>query len=440
MAGENNAKKTTKSQAPSTKRTTEVIENPYKKTKTGSTPKKTDGAAADRSKQTQAKPSQTKQSQTKQNQAKPSNNKAPRADNAQKAKKTKNNELDMEIESDVKEIYREMQSKPKKKGIVLTVFTCFFAVIASAVVIFFLVSLCDPIVYSDFYSSAEAVVTIPGTKEGFVPQGLAYSEDADVYLICGYMQDKSASRIYLVTPEGESKELRLLKENGDKYTGHAGGISCNGNNVYMSNNGKILYVSLTALLDAEDLQSVKFEGSFSVPCSASFTFCDDNMLYVGEFFHDGYDTDDSHIIPLDNGGSNQAFVFGYSLDEKGEFGVKDINKPEIIYSVRNKVQGFAVTEEGKIALSTSYGLADSYLYIYNPPAAAQTYYLDGEAIPLYILDDGCLTDTVKMPFMSEDLDVVNGDIIISFESYAPKYGGGMLPFSIKEVMKYSIDN
>ncbi len=444
MAGENNTKKTTKSQTPSTKRTTEVIENPYKKKQNGGAAKKTNTVNGDKSKQVKTKPPSAKQGQTKQGQAKTvqnkqTNNKTQKVNN-QAPKTVKKSGLDMEIERDIKELYNERQGKPNKKGIALTVFTWFFAVLAGIIVIYFIVSLCDPIVYSDFYSSAETVVTIPGMKEGFIPQGLAYSDDADVYLLCGYMQDKSASRIYLTTPEGESKEIRLKKENGEIYTGHAGGISCNGNNVYISNAGKIFYVKLTTLLDADDLQSVKFEGSFSVPCNSSFTFCNDDMLYVGEFFHDGYDTDDSHIISLDNGESNQAFVFGYSLDENGKYGVKDVTKPEIIYSVRNKVQGFAYTDDGKIALSTSHGLADSHLYIYNPPSNARTYYLDGQAIPLYVLDDGCLADTVKMPFMSEDIDVINGDIVICFESYATKYGGGMLPFSIKNVMKYSVDN
>ena len=46
--------------------------------------------------------------------------------------------------------------------------------------------------------------------------------------------------------------------------------------------------------------------------------------------------------------------------------------PIKILSVREKLQGFAIREDGRMAISTSYGLANSHIYFYESV-------LDGEA-------------------------------------------------------------
>ncbi len=326
-------------------------------------------------------------------------------------------------------------AKRNKKGFAACIIGC---IIASIIIVYFLIDLSAPIVFRDFYKDASRSAKIPGLDEAFVPQGFAYSEELSSYLVCGYMSNSEASRLYVVDGDGACKEIRLLHEDGDVYTGHAGGVSCNGNNIYVSNNKKIYYLSLESVKNAKDLESIRFEGSFSVPCRSSFTFCDDKMLYVGEFYAEGYNTADDHKLESADG-THGAFVFGYELDEKGEFGVKNKEKPDIAYSVCDKVQGFAMTENGKAVLSCSYGLSDSNLKIYDTSAATALWYnYEGELLPLYVLDSKSMEKTVVMPLGSEDIDYHNGKVIIGFEFGAKKYGGGLLPFAIENIMLYDM--
>jgi hypothetical protein len=50
-------------------------------------------------------------------------------------------------------------------------------------------------IYKDYYSVKTNVCTNPGLNDGFVCQGIAVSEKNGVILVCGYMKDKSNSRI-----------------------------------------------------------------------------------------------------------------------------------------------------------------------------------------------------------------------------------------------------
>ena len=131
------------------------------------------------------------------------------------------------------------EKKKKRCGTVLAVISC---VLASLILVYCVVDLSTPLFFADFYKDAEKSVKIPGLNEAFIPQGFAYCEDLASYLVCGYMSNSEQSRIYVVDGDGAYKEIRLKKENGDNYTGHAGGISCNGGDVYISNNKKIFYL------------------------------------------------------------------------------------------------------------------------------------------------------------------------------------------------------
>lgn len=313
------------------------------------------------------------------------------------------------------------------------------AVLASIIVIYCLVDISAPIFYRGFYKDAEKSVKIPGLNESFVPQGFAFSEELGSYLVCGYMSNSEQSRIYVVDGDGSYKEIRLRNQDGSDYTGHAGGISCNGNDVYISNNKKIFHLTLEALKKAKDLESISFDGSFDVPCRSSFTFCDDKMLYVGEFYTDGYNTDASHKLTTADGEHN-AFLFGYKLNSNGAFGVENTEMPDVVYSLCDKVQGMCMTDDGRAVLSTSYGLANSYLKIYDTSKAAKLEYKYNDSlIPLYVLDSDCMEKSVTMPLGSEDIDIYNGQVVIGFEFGAKKYGGGLLPFAIENIMLYRLE-
>ena len=89
--------------------------------------------------------------------------------------------------------------------------------------------------YLSFYQNAEKEFPMPGVSDNLVQQGMEYVEEEKVFLICGYMSDDTASRVYVVSETGEVQSItKLQNEDGSEYTGHTGGIEYYGNCVYIT--------------------------------------------------------------------------------------------------------------------------------------------------------------------------------------------------------------
>ena len=52
--------------------------------------------------------------------------------------------------------------------------------------------------HRDFEKVSQKEFAIPGLDSSFVPQGLDYDSVNDKFVVCGYMSNKSSSRIYIV--------------------------------------------------------------------------------------------------------------------------------------------------------------------------------------------------------------------------------------------------
>ena len=285
--------------------------------------------------------------------------------------------------------------------------------------------------YPEFYPYAYKVAAIPDLWADFIPQGVTYSPYDGSTLICGYMPGDQASRIYRLGDK--PVRIELEREDGTVYDGHAGGMTAAGDYIYISNASKLFVLRAEDVMNAADGDVVRFIGHFEVPCRASFCSNSDGMVYVGDYHAEGYETEESHVMETADG-EHAAMVFGYRLDEEARFGVEEI--PSVAYSVCDKVQGFAVTPEGVAILSCSYGLADSELKLYHAKDAGSFAY-EGQDLPLYVLDSGCEIVTVRAPHMSEDIEYLDGGLLIAFEAGAKKYGGGILPFSVRSVMRWA---
>lgn len=272
-------------------------------------------------------------------------------------------------------------------------------------------------IYSEYYSIKSSICTNPGLNDGFVCQGISVSEKDEKILVSGYMKDKSASRIYITDFESNSYYVTLTK-NDEKFTGHAGGIAISGDNVYIANGNRIYTVSLADILNCNNGDSIDVGEGIKVNNSASFVFSDDEYLYVGEF-HDGGAYVKDHPYET-NDGLYHAIISRYDLD--------DLTQPNKIYSVRDKVQGVCFTPDGKVVLSTSYGLTDTVYYVYNESDAVDSgLILDGA--PVYYLN-GCVKE-VKGPVMGEDMDYYDGKVITLTESASDKYIFGKFFFANK---------
>lgn len=274
-------------------------------------------------------------------------------------------------------------------------------------------------IYPDYYEAKSELCKNPGLSDGFVCQGICAYEESSLIFVSGYMKDHQASRIYVTDMENNSFYVSL-KSNGEEFTGHAGGISVHGNTVYIASDNKLFLLDTRTLISAQNGDVVDIGGGVEINNEASFVFADDDFVYVGEF-HDGGKYVTNHYYETADVGY-YAIMTRYSHD--------DLTKPDRIYSIRNKVQGMCRTDDGRIILSTSYGLADSVYYVYDEDKAVDSgSTLDGA--PVYYL---CETEKeIKGPAMAEGLDYSKGKVITLTESASDKYIFGKFFFANKIV-------
>lgn len=288
--------------------------------------------------------------------------------------------------------------------------------------------------YSDYYSIESNICTNPGLSDGFVCQGVCASEENNVILVCGYMSDKSNSRIYVVDLKDDSSYYVELTTNGKKYSGHAGGMATTGNTLYIANASKLFVLELSSVLSAKNGDIVDIGGGVPVNNAASYVYADEEYIYVGEFHHTAGNYEKEHNYDSSEG-MHHAIVSKYTHEEICAYDGETSVKPERIYSVRAKVQGVCFTPSGKVVLSTSYGVSDSVYYIYNESEARDSgETLDGA--PVYVLEN-CIKE-IHGPAMSEDLDYYDGKVISLTESASNKYIFGKLFFANK-IFGLSID-
>lgn len=136
-----------------------------------------------------------------------------------------------------------------------------------------------------------------------------------------------------------------------------------------------------------------------------------------------------------------AWSVGYKLSEntENEFSTNqwkpgmEYATPDIVLSIDQKIQGFAVVSDKHIALSRSYGRTNDSLIILYENVIGTTPHsnvvLNGEQIPVYFLDGKLKAWKYQAPPMSEGLAARDGKLYILFESGAEKYrlDGGKNP-------------
>lgn len=311
-----------------------------------------------------------------------------------------------------------MKKRKSVLRIIITAFVAFVVSIVSLVAVVFVgLNVAKFAIYSDFYNLKSDVCENPGLNDGFVPQGIAVLDDHDLILTSGYMNKKGQnSRIY-VSDKKSARYIKLTKNN-EVFTGHLGGVAASRTHVYLAD-GKTIYQLPVSDFTNSEIKELEIGQGTRVNNSASYVFCDDTYLYVGEF-HDGGKYVTNHHYETDEG-DHYAIVSKYDLN--------DLTTPILVYSVRDKVQGFAIKGEN-IYLSTSYGLTDSYFYIYDQSGVVQSNEtLDGAEVK-YLVNH---VKSVKAPAMSEGIDVYGDKIITIFESACDKYIFGKFFFAFKTV-------
>ncbi len=296
--------------------------------------------------------------------------------------------------------------------------------------------------YGESMKLREYVCTIPEIGSGYTPQGIGYSAENDLYVMTGYAKDNE-SVMYIVKDDVPTR-VYLADENGDAVKGHAGGVTCEKDYVYLANGNGLRIYKLSDLVAANGTERVKSIGVKPVAVGAAYVHSDGLNLYVGEFYRSGnYETNPAHHYTTPNGETNKAIITCYPLNADGSI-YGDI--PIYAVSVPDLVQG-AVVKNGKYILSRSYGLKNSKLDYYGTPVYTKsTVTLDfpsseelGKAdVPLYYLDETVLEKRITLPAFSEDITIKDDRVIVTNESACNKYIVGKL-FGGNKVYSYPLE-
>lgn len=298
-------------------------------------------------------------------------------------------------------------------------------------------SVIDRVKYREFYKNSEKAFAIPGLWDGAVQQGFDYSEELGLYVYSGYMKDHSASRLYLIDLDGNSRFVELKEKDGTDHTGHVGGVSFGGDYIYVtaSSKNQILMFKTTDVIDGDGVATVCDE--FDVFLSSAYVYVRENKLYTGEFYiANDYETPEDHRLTTPAGDENTALMGVYTLGANGKPASAD---PAYVISTRGQVQGMAFDSQGRLVLSTSWGLNPSGIYVYDLDAAKNgTCTIDGKSYTVKYADSDCLENTIVAPPMAEEMVYIDGKLIIMNESASMKYIFGKLT-SGNNALAYNYD-
>lgn len=348
------------------------------------------------------------------------------------------------------------------KGVLIGI-AIFLSIILVAVLGF---KLYDYIGAFEFYNNSEVEFETPGVNDSnFVPQGMTYIPEENIFLFTGYMGkplvgelgEDVAARVYVRNDNtGKVTFTKLLDEEGKPYTDHTGGMEIFGDYVYITgedSHGLDVFSAVDILAGKEETKMLGTVKTYNSPAHVyAYEHNGQKYIMAGSYHKDEtvYLTPEHERITTPSGEKNTSVMTVFKLDETADLGV--LPDPVAIISAREMIQGICITPDGQMVISSSWGLATSNLFFYdlskvqctenynykgtvkygdlteiseNPDGDWETEDFDF-TIPCYYVDESCLVDTVVAPPMSEELVCRDGKIIVFCESACNKYVFGKL--------------
>ncbi len=307
----------------------------------------------------------------------------------------------------------------------------------------------------DFNNNSEAAFTIPGLKEGFVPQGIFYDEANDIFLISGYYKEKSQpSRVIVVDGEGNFiKSVGCTTKTNKKATGHFGGIAVFKDNVYVATTSVTHVLSLNKILEAKDDGYVPIEAELYTDTTCSYVNVCDSVLYIGEFTDITFDDmkGATNVYTDKFGQKYYSRCNAFILDENAPWGIKadkidsDNNMvPDFAFTSPFKVQGMARLKDGKIVYTaSSTAVTNSRVYLYEDVTVGtpdEIIKVAGQDVPLYYCQKKDRIAQYRVPTYLEEITVYpDGSVYIITESAAAPYAV-QSKNPIDYVIKWDINN
>ncbi|SDT10654.1 hypothetical protein SAMN05444162_3101 [Paenibacillaceae bacterium GAS479] len=264
--------------------------------------------------------------------------------------------------------------------------------------------------YHDLFKKGPKIPNLNTTH--YVPQGLTYYPDKNWILISYFYHNKNQptlakNSLIAVVDAKTGKFVKNVyiedekKSGGIYHKGHVGGMGVSESYLWIASSTSsrdskynMLRYELSDLASAKNKSRLKLNKGFKLKASSYATVADGD-LYVGRFDE-----------------KNQSSLYRYNLNSSENPSTSPINT----YKTPAKVQGVAVTDN-HLLFSQSYGRNNpSYLMIYTKQAS-----------PAH-------KKTIKIPNMSEGMEIIKGTLYISFESGAKYYSDSSY---IKKTLSYA---
>lgn len=314
----------------------------------------------------------------------------------------------------------------------LKVFGVFLLVV---LVLLLAVRLYDYIVAYDFYNNSEVAFPTPGVNNSkFVPQGMDYVDEEEVFLFTGYMSDHTSSRVYVRHADGTLTYTKLIYGDGRPYNEHTGGIEHYGDYIYITGTTGIDVFSYADIMAGKEETVLVGQFPTLLDPAHCYIYSDErgDYLLVGSFYiEEDYETPEHERIETPAGDLNPSIMLAYKLSEDGKLGFAE-SDPSAVISVRRKVQGICFTDDGHLVISNSYSVYPSELFFYDMSKVTHedNYHFVGTTksgvefdmeLPIYYIDSDSHVGTVVAPPMSEELVFLDGKIYVFNESACDKY-------------------
>lgn len=289
----------------------------------------------------------------------------------------------------------------------------------------------------EFNKHSEEGFVIPGLYEGFIPQGIFYDEESDIFLISGYYKEKAQpSRVIVVDGEGNFvKSVGCISRKGNKAYGHFGGIAVYKDNVYVATTGVTHVLSLSEIMAAEDDGYVLILEELYTDTTCSYVNVCDGVLYIGEFTDKTADDikGATNIYTSKWGEKFYSRCNAFVLDENGVYGIKADRideegnlTPDFAVTTPFKVQGMTRLPDGSFVFTaSSTAITNSRVYKYKDVTKGEPdeiIEVNGVDVPLYYCDMFNKTGSYRVPTYLEEITLYkDGTVYIITESAAAPY-------------------
>ena len=228
-----------------------------------------------------------------------------------------------------------------------------------------------------------------GDHRGLIPQGLTYDPRTGTYLMTYYTPGGHAVIALVDRVTGQEIADVTITGGHDPTTGpaklgHAGGVTLNGDEVIVTDGGKIHTFSLEAIRTQRGHSPVSpISTSASPGVAGSYCTLHDGRLYVGD-----HSKNKLHVYEKDPG--------------TGKWVPAD--DPAEVYDTPDNTQG-VVVREGEFVFSSSLGRGNQ------------------SALIAQDRDTGERSQPYTLPNMSEGVVEVDGSLVTTYESTGEKYAG-----------------